>query len=160
MLHGCLAHPVDLRVVTDGGVRCVNHDHLVELVSGILAHPIRVEDAKSRDGTTSALFSNSLKGSLILELVDTLVLRLTRRVALGDWTLATTAANANAVDDKALLGLVTKTASLLRSAGLRATVDSWLLTVLPAADTQQKAQGIALLLAVNFLNVLVSAHDT
>lgn len=44
--------------------------------------------------------------------------------ALGDGLLAATAADAHAVDDIALLGLVAETAGLVRAAGPRGAVDN------------------------------------
>ena len=42
---------------------------------------------------------------------------------LGDWTLATTTANTDAIDNIALLGLVTKTACLVRTRWAGGAVD-------------------------------------
>ena len=46
--------------------------------------------------------------------------------------LAVTTADADAVDNVALLGLVAKTTSLVRARGARSTVDDVQLAVLPA----------------------------
>ncbi len=51
---------------------------------------------------------------------------------LGNLFFAVTAANTDTVDDVALLGLVTKTASLVRAGGARSTVDDVQLAELPA----------------------------
>ena len=52
---------------------------------------------------------------------------------LGDGLLAVTTADADAVDNVALLGLVAETTSLVGARGTRGTVDNVQLTVLPAA---------------------------
>lgn len=65
-----------------------------------------------------------------------------------DGFLAASTTNADSVDDKALLGLVSETTSLVRARRTRRTVDNVQLTVLPAADTKQEAENIRLLLTL------------
>ena len=77
---------------------------------------------------------------------------------LGNRLLAATTADTHAVDDIALLGLVTQAASLVRARGARGAVDDVQLTVLPAANAQQEAHDIALLLLGQLLEVLVGSH--
>ena len=54
------------------------------------------------------------------------------RLALGDVFLAVATADADAVDNVALLGFVAKTASLVRARRARGPVDDVQLAVLPA----------------------------
>jgi hypothetical protein len=65
-------------------------------------------------------------------------LRLTR--TLGDLLFAVTAADANAVDDIALLCLVPKAASLVGAGGAGCTVDHVELAVLPAPARQELSE--------------------
>lgn len=68
--------------------------------------------------------------------------------------LAATTANANAVHHIALLGLVAHAAGLVRARGAGQPNDTGQLAVLPAADAQQKAEHIALLLLPQLLDIL------
>ena len=56
---------------------------------------------------------------------------------LGDGLLAVTTADADAVDNVALLGLVAKTARLVRTGGAGRAVDHVKLTVLPATESHK-----------------------
>ena len=56
---------------------------------------------------------------------------------LGDGLLAVTTADADAVDNVALLGLVAKTARLVRTGRARRAVDHVKLTVLPAPESHK-----------------------
>ena len=56
---------------------------------------------------------------------------------LGDGLLAVTTADANAVDNVALLGLVAKAARLVRARRARRAVDHVKLTVLPAPESHK-----------------------
>lgn len=68
--------------------------------------------------------------------------------------LAATASDAHAVDDVALLGLVAHAASLVGARGARQAHNAGHLAVLPAANAQEEAEHIALLLPPQLLNVL------
>ena len=57
-----------------------------------------------------------------------------------------------------LLSFVAKTTSFVRSSGMWRSVDRSQLSVLPHANSQQKAHDIALLLPVQLLDVLVRTH--
>ena len=100
-----VADPVDARVAADGLVRRVDQDDLVVLVDAILVDPVRVEHAEVAAATGDALLGGGAERALELELVDTLVRRLAVRGTLGHGALAVTAADTDAVDDEALLGL-------------------------------------------------------
>lgn len=68
--------PVDARVLADGLVLGVDEDDLVVLVGGVLVDPVRVEDAEVSAAAADTLLGGGLQGSLVLELVHTLVGRL------------------------------------------------------------------------------------
>lgn len=102
--------------------------------------------------------SNVLQLAVRLQLVDSVALGLAVGAALGHGTLATTAPNADAVDDVALLRAVAQPARLVRTTGPGTTVQLGELTVLPDADAQQVAHHLALLLPVQLLYVTVRTH--
>uniref|UniRef100_A0AAG5DCE2 Uncharacterized protein n=1 Tax=Anopheles atroparvus TaxID=41427 RepID=A0AAG5DCE2_ANOAO len=154
LVHG-ITNPVRLRIPADGFVGSIDHDDLEVLVGGILGNPVRVQDAETTDTATNTF----LQTTVWLELVDTVALGLAVRATLGDRAFATTAANADAEDREALLGPVSQTASLVRAGRTRRTVEFGHLAVLPDANTQQVAHHIALLLAIQFLDVSVCPHD-
>ena len=134
--------PVDAGVTADGLVLRVDEDDLVVLVGGVLVDPVGVQDAQVGATATDTLLSGGLEGTLVLELVDTLVggLACARKLefalffhvlvvwltvggTLGGRALATTTADTGAVDNVSLLGLVTQTASLVGTAGAGGAVD-------------------------------------
>ena len=151
--------PVDAGVDADGLVLGVDEDDLVVLVGRVLVDPVRVQDAQVGTAAADTLLSGGLERALVLELVHTLVGGLACRRkdllvlfsfyvssetaasswsgeartiggTLGDGLLAATTANAHAVDDIALLGLVTEAAGLVRARGARGAVDDVQLTEL------------------------------
>jgi hypothetical protein len=137
--------PVDARVDADGLVLGVNENNLVVLVGGVLVDPVGVQDAQVGAAAADTLLSRGLQGALVLQLVHSLVgglaysleaLVSSPNVLLGTgkryfgWTrkrtvggtlrhrpLAATAADADTVDDIALLGFVAEAASLVRARG-------------------------------------------
>jgi hypothetical protein len=125
----------------------VDEDDLVVLVSRVLVDPVGVEDAEIGATTTDTLFSCGTEGSLVLELVDTLVGWLacvancqsmpphancepshTVGSTLWRWSLAATTTNSDAVDNVALLGLVPETASLVWTGWTGCAVDNFQLS--------------------------------
>ena len=128
-----LDDPVDTGITTDGLVLWVDKDDLEVLVGGVLVDPVGVKDSQVGATASDTLLSGGLEGSLVLELVDSLVgwlsynsiyqrlsiilvfssILRTVGSTLWNWALASTTTNANTVDDIALLGLVTETASLI-----------------------------------------------
>ena len=68
--------PVDAGIAADGLMLRVNEDDLEILVCGVLVDPVRVQDPQVGATATNTLFSSRLQGSLVLELVYTLVGRL------------------------------------------------------------------------------------
>ena len=121
-----------------------------------LVHPVRVEHAKVAATAANALLSNVAEVALELALVDAVVLGLAVHNALGVGALAATAAHAHAVHDVSLLGLVSEAAGLVRARGAGGAVHSGELAVLPAANAEQEAHHVGLLLLVELLHILVS----
>lgn len=65
--------PVDTRIAADGLVLGIDEDDLEVLVGGVLVDPVRVENSQIGAATSDTLFSGRLEGSLVLQLVNTLV---------------------------------------------------------------------------------------
>lgn len=57
-----------------------------------------------------------------------------------------------------LLGLVAQSAGLVGPGGSRSAVEAGQLTVLPAANTEQKTHHVGLLLAPQLLHIPVGSH--
>jgi len=115
--------PVDAGILADSLVLGVDEDDLEVLVGGVLVDPVRVEDAEVGAAAADTLLGGGLEGSLVLQLVDTLIGRLAIGSTLGSRSLAATTTNTNAVDDIALLGFVPETASLVGARGTSCAVD-------------------------------------
>eukprot|EP00170_Pyropia_yezoensis_P004396 contig_18003_g4409 len=158
VLHHWTRNPVDARIPTDGLVRRIHHDDLVVLVDRVVVHPVRVQHPHVAAPPTSALLSNRALVALELQLRDTLVLGLTILDTLGHRALAATAANPNAVDDKALLRLVSQTARLVRPRRPRCAVDGRQVAELPCPNAEKEAEHVTLLFAPQLLKVLVRTH--
>jgi hypothetical protein len=125
-----LADPVDASIATDSLVLGVDTDDLEVLVGRVLVDPVGVQDTQVGAAAAHTLLSGGLEGTLVLELVDTVVGGLAVGGTLGDRALATTAADTDAVDNVALLSLVAETAGLVGARGARSTVDGVQLTEL------------------------------
>lgn len=153
-----LSNPVVSGVVADSIVLGINKNNLKVLVGRVLVNPVRVQDTEVTSTTANTLLSSSTERSLVLKLSNTLVGGLTVGSTLVNRALAATSANANTVDDKALLGLVTETVSLIRAGGAGGTVNGLQLTVLPASDSENESQNVGLLLSVKLFKILVGTH--
>jgi len=105
--------PANARIAADGLVLRVDENDLEVLVGGVLVNPVRVENTQVGATTSDTLLSSRLEGSLVLELVHTLVGRLAVCSTLWYRPLATSTTDTDTVDDIALLGLVTQTACLI-----------------------------------------------
>ena len=68
--------PVDTSITADGLVLWVDQDNFVVLVGRVLVDPVGVEHPQVGAATTDTLLGSRLQRALILELVDTLVGRL------------------------------------------------------------------------------------
>jgi len=131
--------PVDSWVSADGCVLRVNENDFEVFVGRVLVDPVRVKDSKISASAAYTLFGGGFEGSLIFELVDTLVGGFAVCCTLGDRLLATTSSNTNAVDHIALLSFVAQAASFVRSGGSSSTVDDSELTQLPASDSEKES---------------------
>jgi hypothetical protein len=65
--------PVDTGISADSLVLGVDEDDLEVLVGRVLVDPVRVEDTQVGATTSDTLLGGGLQGSLVLELVNTLV---------------------------------------------------------------------------------------
>ena len=152
-------NPIDAGVAADAFVGGVHHDDLKELEGGILANPVGVENTEVGALAGNTLLGDGLVGTLGLDLLDsTRVSGLSVDATLGDVSLAATSADANTVDDVALLGLVAELACLVGTGGSGALVDHGKLTELPGADSQNESAEIGLLLLPKLFEVLVGSH--
>merc|ERR1712168_751616 len=155
---GGIYYPVGRGIATDIAVHWVQHDHLKVLEGGVLANPVAVQQTQTPKATAGTLLSERLEIACGLEVVDTVALGLVIGAALGHWALAATTADAQAVDAVTLLSLVAEPPGLLGTCGPWAAGELVQLAELPSPHTQQEAHHIALLLAVDFLHILVGAH--
>ena len=76
----------------------------------------------------------------------------------GDLLLATTSSDSHSIDDVSLFGAEAETSGLLWSCGTRTPMDNIELSVLPAAEAQQKPHDIRLFVAPNLLHVFIGTH--
>jgi hypothetical protein len=65
--------PVDAGIAADGLVLRVNENDLEVFVGRVLVNPVRVENTQIGATTSNTLLSSGLQGSLVFQLVDTLV---------------------------------------------------------------------------------------
>lgn len=165
--------PVDSSITSDSLVRRVDTDDLVVLVDTVLVDPVRVQDSQVSAPPADAFLGGCSESPLELQVVDTLSDGLTVGSTLGDGLLPVTSSDSDSVDDVALLGLVTQSSSLVGSGRSRCSVDDGELSVLPtpranvsisaargnqteySPDSGQEEHDIALLLLVEFGNILV-----
>jgi hypothetical protein len=153
-----VAEPVDAGVVADSGVVGVDEDDFEVFVRSVLVDPVGVEDSQVTTAAAHTLFSLGADVALEFVLVDTGVGRFTVDATLGVGSLAASTSDAGTVDNKALLGLVTQAASLIRASGAGGAVDGGELSVLPASDAQQEAEDVGLLLLPELFEVFVGTH--
>ena len=148
-----IADPVDLRVVLDGDVVRVDEDAFVVLEGTILIDPVGVEEPERWESLTSLVLSEGLEVELWSELVDVVSAVLTVEAVLGSNPPAATLPDADAVDDIALLGLITEAASLIWASWMREANELRKLAVFPAAETEKETHNIALLLCPEFAEI-------
>ena len=113
----------------------VDKDNLVVLVHTVLVDPVRVQHPQVAAPLSDTLLGGAPQAALELEVVDTLADGLAVGGTLGDGLLAVTAADADAVDDVALLGLVAEAAGLVGARGAGRAVDDFQLAVFPAPSS-------------------------
>jgi len=153
-----LDDPVDSWVTSDDSVLWVDEDDFEVFVCRILVDPVGVENSKIGTSPANALFSSGFEGSLVFELVHTLVCWFAVCCTLWDWLLATTSADSNAVDDIALLSFVAQATSLVRARRSSSAMDDIELTELPASDSEKESQDVGLLLLVKLFDVFEGTH--
>lgn len=153
-----LSDPLGVRVSSDSFMEWINEDNFEEFVCGIFTNPVRIQDPQGSTVASSSLLSNRLKASGKLQLVDTVIDRLAIGCTLRHRAFAATPAHTNPIDDITLLGLVPQPARLIGPGGAGGPVQRRELAVLPAADSQEKAHHIRLLLPPQLLDVLVGTH--
>jgi len=153
-----IADPVDPGVPADGLVVGVDKDDLVVFVDTILVYPVRVQDTQIAASPANTFLCDAPQAPLGLEVVDTLANGLAVGSTLRDVLLAVTPPHANTVDDIALLGLVAQAASFVGTRRARSAVNDVQLAVLPAADAEEEAKDIRLLLLVELTDILVRTH--
>lgn len=110
------------------------------------------------NGTITYL-GNRLKIAVWLQVIDTMALGFTVGTTFVYGILATTTTYADAVDDEALFGLEAETTCLVGTRWTWRTMQLGKLTILPDTDAEQVAHHVALLLAVQLLNVAIGSHD-
>jgi hypothetical protein len=176
--------PADSWVSSDCVVRWVNSNDFVVLVYTILVDPVTVQDSQISTLSSDSLLSSASQASLVLEMVDTVVNRLSVGGSLGYVLLAVTTTNSNSVDDESLLrsvrvkshsrqisqcssnqnnplshnAPVSQSTSLVGAGRSRSTVNHLQLSVLPASYSKQESEQIRLLLGLKGLQVFVCTH--
>mmetsp|Transcript_119697 Transcript_119697/g.186943 ORF Transcript_119697/g.186943 Transcript_119697/m.186943 type:complete len:214 (+) Transcript_119697:50-691(+) len=146
MFHDWLADPINTRIVTNDFVKRIHHNDLVPLVHCIRGDPIGIEHAKASTFATDALFSNATEVAASLDLVDTLVSRLSIHDALGHTLLTASTLHSHTVNQVALLRLVSKLPGFVSACWSRCAVNRRQLPELPCSDTLHEAHHIGLLL--------------
>jgi len=134
-----LDDPVDSGVTADHGVLWVDEDDFEIFVGRVLVDPVGVEDSQVGASAADTLFGGGFEGSLVFELVDTLVGGFAVGCTLWHWLLATTSSDTNAVDHIALLSFVAEATSLVWSRGPSSAVNDIELSELPAADSEKES---------------------
>lgn len=97
-----LGNPVDLGISSDSLVEWVYQDDFVVLVGGVLVDPVRVQNPQSAQLPSCPLLSYGAEVPLELQLVDTLVARLTVYDTLAVGSLAAATTDSHTVYNKAL----------------------------------------------------------
>ena len=155
---GGATYPVVSCIISDCVMRGVEQNGLKGFRRRILGHPVGVQESQ-----ISALSSNSFvrdsseKTSLGL-CVDTLMDWLSVHNTLGEHLLASSTANGNSPDRKALRALKSKFTGLVWTRRKSTLVHGRKLRVLPSAHSQDKAHHIRLLALPDLFEVFISSH--
>ena len=157
LMHG-VHNPVNTGVIADLLVRRIHQNNFVVLHGRILVDPVRVEYAKVGKFASGLFFSDGLLIALSLDLSDTLILGLTKDHTAVVGTLASSAADAAANDDVALLGFVAEAVGLVGAGGAVDAGDFGALAVFPGADAEEEAEGVTLLVTPELFHVFVATH--
>jgi hypothetical protein len=102
-----ISDPVDVSITTNGLVGRIDEDNFKVLVGSILVNPVRVQNTQIGTLATDTFLGSGTERTLVLELRNTLIDRLTEGSTLGNRSLTTATTDTNTIDDIALLGLVT-----------------------------------------------------
>lgn len=125
--------PVDARISSDRSMAWIDCDDFKVFVSSIFSNPVGVEYPHVRCSASDTFFGKGLEASCRFHLVDTLVDRFTVHNSLGVFLLTSSTADTGSEYSKALLGLKSKTAGLVRAGKGDRSVDSGKLAVLPGS---------------------------
>jgi len=159
MLVNSSTDPVNLGVTSDSLMEGVHADDLVEFKGRILANPVGAQDSEGLGHPfTQSRLGNGLVIPDWLQLVDTLILGLSVNLSLEHLLSSTTSSNLDSIDNKPLFGSVSQPSGLLGSRGSRTSVNCIQLSILPAPDSKKEGHHVRLLLAPDFLHVLVRSH--
>ncbi len=185
MLHGRGSDPVDTRVVANLLVGRIDHDDFVVLHGGVLVDPVTVQHTQIGVTTSGLFFRHTLQVAFKLEVVDTLMLGLTKHHTTMVLAFAASATDTGADNHVSLLGLVAETVSLVRTGRLGAGENVGALAVFPGAavresvkvrsddrdaqhtanignpiylHSKQETEGVTLLVTPKLFHVLVATH--
>lgn len=150
--------PVVSGVASNGLVLRVYQNDFVVLVGRVLVDPVRIENSQIRSSSANSFLSSGSQRSLVLELVDTHVGGLTVGGSLGYRSLSSSSSDSDSVNDKSLLGLVTKSSSLVGSRRSRSSVNNIQLSVFPASHSVQESKNIRLFVSRDFFQIFVGSH--
>jgi len=137
-------NPVDTRVVSDPLVGRIYQNYFIVLAGSVLIDPVTVQNTEIGVATSDFLFGYRLQIAFKLQMVDTLMLGLSKYHTAVVLTLASSTTDSGTNNYVALFALVAKTMGLV---GPRRTVDGddlGALTVLPGTNTEQEAEGVGL----------------
>ena len=137
VLHGRGGNPVDARVVANLLVGRIHHDDFVVLHGGVLVDPVAVQHPQIGVTASGLFFRNTLQVAFKLEVVDTLMLGLTKHHTTMVLTLAASTTDTGADNHISLLGLVAETVSLVRTSRLGAGENVGALAIFPGAAVVQ-----------------------
>lgn len=100
--------PLGVRISSNSFVDWIQEDDLKELVCGISANPIRIQDSRSPTGASSLLLCSRLRLRADFELVKPMMDRLAIGRTPRNWAFAaaTLTLYRNLIDDITLLGLI------------------------------------------------------
>jgi hypothetical protein len=153
-----VANPVNTGIVTNLEMRRIHKDDFIVLHGSILVHPVRIENTKVGKLASNLFFCDGLKVSLEFELVDTLILGLTKDHTAVIGALASSTTDSNTDNDVSLFGLVSEAVCLFGTSGSVAADHLGALTVFPCTDTKEETKCITLLVTPEFFHILVGSH--
>merc|ERR1712223_386700 len=153
-----LADPLDGWVAPDGLVEGIYQDNFIKFVGRVLTNPVGVEHSQTTTMSASSFLSNASLATFKLQLVHTMCLGFTICATFWHRALAASTLHTDTIDDKSLLGTISEPAGFVWTARSASSVNPGQLSELPAANPDEEAHDVALLLSVDFLHVLVGPH--